>query len=130
MDNNNLVIWWTIIVIVALSIDIVVYIWLRTEWKKRGVMVIDEYFKKALNWPKQTFETLKKRLPGKPQPRQPHPAPQPTEAPIVELIPVSVESIGQIRRVQFSMEMPLNTTMEVRIGATLEAGVKVEKREL
>jgi hypothetical protein len=126
---DKLLITWTFIVILGIGIDVLVYVLLRAEWKKRGVIVTDEFLKKVSERLGQMIKALRKPAPAKPQP-QPNPSSLASEVPIVELIPVSVESIGQIRRVQFSMEMPLNTTMEVRIGATLEAGVTVEKREL
>jgi hypothetical protein len=126
---DKLLITWTFMVVVGLSIDVLAYVLLRAEWKKKGVIVTDEFLKKVSDRLGQMIKALRKPAPIKPQP-QPNPSSLASEVPIVELIPVSVESIGQIRRVQFSMEMPLNTTMEVRIGATLEAGVTVEKREL
>ena len=126
---DKLLITWTFMVVVGIIIDVLMYVFLRAEWKKTGIILTDQFSKKVSDKLSQAIKALQKPEPAKPQPK-PGPSPLASKVPIVELIPVSVESIGQIRRVQFSMEMPLNTTMEVRIGATLEAGVTVEKREL
>ena len=134
MDNNQLLIMWAIAVLVAFSLDIVAYLFLRAEWKKSGVLFTDRLWNQFSDKLGPIVKTGRERLLSlKPQPIQPIPLPEPPQPVIddlVEIIPVSVKTVGQMRRVEFSMDMALNTTVNVRIGATSEAGVKVEKREL
>ena len=135
MDSNQLLIMWAIIILAAFSLDIGAYLFLRAEWKKSGVLLMDRLWDQLFNKLDRIVKAGRERLLSlKPQPK-PKQAPLPeVSQPIiddsVEIIPVSVKTVGQVRRVQFSLDMPLNTTVNVRIGATREAGVKVEKREL
>ncbi|MGC1379144.1 MAG: hypothetical protein WA821_23140 [Anaerolineales bacterium] len=134
MDNNQLLITWAIVVFVALGLDVGAYLFLRAEWKKSGVLLTDKLWNQLSDKLDQSVKAERERLLSliRPKPKQlslPD-APQPIIDDPVEIIPVSVKTVGQVRRVEFSMDMALNTTVNVRIGATKEAGVKVEKREL
>jgi hypothetical protein len=130
MDNDQLLIWWAVLVIVAFSFDIGAYFFLRAEWKKSGVLLTDKLWNQLSDKLGQFVKTWQERLRfARPRPAQ-TPSSQPAIDDVVEIIPVSVKTFGQVRRVQFSMEMELNTTVNVRIGARQDAGVTVEKREL
>jgi hypothetical protein len=134
MDNNRLLISWAIVVLVAFGLDIVAYLFLRAEWKKSGVLLTDRLWNQLSDKLGQIVKTGRERLPSlmlQPVRSTSLPeSPQPVIDNPVEIIPVSVKTVGQVRRVEFSMDMALNTKVNVRIGATREAGVKVEKREL
>ena len=130
MDNDQLLIWWAVLVLVAFSFDIGAYFFLRAEWKKSGVLFTDKLWNQLSDKLGQFAKTWRERLRFiRPRPAQ-TPSSQPVIDDVVEIIPVSVKAFGQVRRVQFSMDMELNTTVNVRIGARQESGVKVEKREL
>ena len=133
MDNNQFLLTWAIIVVATLSLDIGAYLFLRAEWKKNGVLLTDKFWNLVSDKLGQAVKTAWKSLrPIKPQlaASLPTPAPVVNEPPI-EIIPVSVKMVGgEMRRVQFTVDMAMNTTVNVRIGATREAGIKVEKREI
>ncbi len=133
---DNILISLVFMVIAGLSIDLLAYFIIRAEWKKSGVVLTDKLLDQAgskLDQLTQAGRKLFSPIKLQPAPRpafaQPQPA-APSQAPAVEIIPASVETVGGLRRVNFSLDMQMNTTMEVRIGATSEAGVKVEKREI
>lgn len=141
--DTQLLISWIIVVLVALGLDIGIYIFLRLDWKKNGTTFIDRFWDRAFDQANQIFQALKKRIAiALVKYHQASVSPAPVSAPTdpvleplpdahpVERIPVSVKNIGTVRRVQFSLDMPLDTQVDVRIGATREAGVTVEKREL
>lgn len=152
--DNQLLITWIIIIVVALGLDIGGYFFLRRYWEKNDVILIDIWLNKimdpielAFDWVDQLGLRLRALFFLKPQTTQtpvlagpaaaaeilplPEPEVEAEATPEVEeIIPVSVEQVDGVRRVRFSLEMPLNTTVDVRIGATQESGVTVEKREL
>ena len=128
MNNNPLFLTWSTFLVGALFVDFGVYFYQRYIWKKSGVILTDQFWEKL-------SESLRRMIAeGRPRKLQPAPAlPKPVivvEEPAVEVIPVSVEMVGEVRRVEFSLEMELNSKVNVRIGATPEAGVKVEKRAI
>jgi len=130
---DNLLITWIFLIVAGLSIDLLAYVLLRAEWKKSGVVFTDKFWNQAWTKLEQLVKTGQERL--RPAAR-PQPALTPSELDLlenqipVEIIPASVNIVDGIRQVEFSLEMQMNTTMEVRIGATSEMGVKVEKREI
>ena len=150
--DNQLLITWIIIIVVALGLDIGGYFFLRRYWEKNDVILTDVWLNKiidvidlAFDWVDQLGLRLRALFFLKPQTTQTPvlagtaattaeilPLSEPDAVPeeVEEIIPVSVEHVDGVRRVRFSLEMPLNTTVDVRIGATQEAGVTVEKREL
>ena len=137
MDINQLLLMWAVLVIAALCLDVGAYLYLRAEWKKSGVLLTDKLWNQLTNKPRESlkagWERLRAIAKPKAAPTSAVAEPAPQEAAIdeaVEIIPVSVKTIGQVRQVQFSLDMALNTTVNVRMGASGEAGVKVEKREL
>lgn len=144
---DNLVITWIFMALIGLSIDVLAYVLLRAYWKKSGVVLTDKLWDQVSAKLSEIAQAGQERLfPAKPLPNptpvnpvsidpapvlvEPEPPSVPSEEPAEEIIPVYVENIGQLRRVQFSLDMQMNTTMEVRIGPTSETGVKVEKREI
>ncbi len=149
--DNQLLITWIIIIVVALGLDIGGHFYLRRYWEKNDVILTDVWLNKiidvidlAFDWVDQLGLRLRALFFLKPQSMQTPvlagtaavaeilPLSEPDAVPeeVEEIIPVSVEHVDGLRRVRFSLEMPLNTTVDVRIGATQEAGVTVEKREL
>ena len=149
--DNQLLITWIIIIVVALGLDIGGYFFLRRYWEKNDVILTDIWLNKimdpidlAFDWVDQLGLRLRALFFLKPETTTqtsvlaepaaeilPLPEPEAEVTPEVEeVIPVSVEQVDGVRRVRFSLEMPLNTTVEVRIGATQESGVTVEKHEL
>ena len=135
--DNQLLINWIIMIVLALGADIAAYIFLRLDWKKNGSTFIDRFWNWLFDKLNLFVAALKKRVAlGLIQYHRASvatPAPEPAPLPVgppVETVPVSVKHIGPIRRIKFSLDMPLDTQVEVRIGATREAGVTVEKREL
>lgn len=134
---------WSFMVSAAVLIDIAAYIFLRLDWKKNGITLTDKFWNLVFDRADQIGNTIKKRIAimvvkyhqatlaenVAPTP-VPEPDPLPVADPSVEIVPVLVRSIGKVRHVQFFVDMPLDTQVEVRIGATREAGVTVEKREL
>ena len=134
MDNNQLLLMWAVIVGATLIVDAGTYLFLRAEWKKSGVLLTDKFWSLLRDRLVQFVKTALKTLrPVRPQLAS---VPAPASAPVVdeipvEIIPVSVQMVGgEMRRVEFVVDMAMNTTVNVRVGATREAGVKVEKREL
>ena len=151
--EKQLLITCIIIIVLALGLDVVTYLFLRTDWKKNGTLITDRLLSRwsdalhqqvkvwqnsiSVNLVKYYQESVAQPAPASVpvQTPRPAPAPAPVPAPVVdavpvEIVPVSFKKIGQVRRVQFSLEMPWDTQVEVRIGATYESGVTVEKREL
>lgn len=150
--DNQLLITWIIVIVVALGLDIGIHFFLRRYWEKNDVILTDVWLNKiidpidlAFDWVDQLGLRLRALFFLKPGIKQtpvlagpaatpevlPLPEPEVEAAPEVEeIIPVSVEQVDGVRRVRFSLDMPLNTTVDVRIGATQESGVTVEKREL
>jgi hypothetical protein len=145
--TDQLLITWIIFLIFALCIDIGAYIALRVIWKRKGVVPTDEFWNlvearlgQGINVIIDRLSRIRLQLPQAPALSQtPKPTPAPDKVPAevpdeipagVELIPYYVKTIDNIRQVQFSFEMPLNTKINVRIGATGENGIQVEKREL
>jgi hypothetical protein len=143
--DNQLFVTWIIMIVVALGLDVAVYLFLRADWKKNGSVLPDRFWNRFFDKLRQTAKTWQNRISiglvkyYQPSTLQPSPASAPASGaePVmeatddsIEIIPVSVRKVGQVRRIEFSVEMPLDTQVEVRIGATREAGVKVEKREL
>jgi len=134
MDNNQLLILSAMIIVATLILDAGIYLVLRDEWKKSGILLTDKFWSLLSDKPGQFVRAVWKTLrPIRPQLAS---APVPASAPVVdetpvEIIPASVKMVGgEMRRVEFVVDMAMNTTVNVRIGATREAGVKVEKREL
>jgi hypothetical protein len=150
--DNQLLITWIIIIVVALGLDIGGYFFLRRYWEKNDVVLTDVWLNKimdpidlAFDWVDQLGLRLRALFFLKSETKQTPvlvgpaavaeilPSPEPeleAASEVEEIIPVSVEQVDGVRRVRFSLEMPLNTTVDVRIGATQESGVTVEKREL
>jgi len=137
--DNQLIIFWIIIVVTGLILDFAAYFLFRSYWQKNGVLFSDMLIVWVFDKLPLVSPQLRKTFAVTPRTQTlvlataaptPEPLPMIPEAELVEIIPVSVEKIGDVRRVEFSIEMPLNTNVEVRIGATSEAGVTVEKREL
>lgn len=141
--DNQLLITWAFMIVIALGIDIGMYVFLRLDWKKNGSTLIDRFWNQLFDKMDQFFKKLQKSVavalvkyhqasitPDAKPFSQLEPEPVAPDVVPIEIIPVSVKNIGSVRRVQFSLDMPLDTQVEVRIGATREAGVKVEKREL
>lgn len=142
IDNQQLI-TWTMMVVVALALDIGAYIFLRQDWKKNGSTLTDRFWAQVFDRASQINKTIQHRIAialvnyhqasiatdDKPAAADPAPEPLPDATP-VEIVPVTVRNIGGVRRVKFSLDMPLDTQVEVRIGATRESGVTVEKREL
>ena len=149
--EKQLLITCIIIIVLALGLDVVAYLFLRTDWKKNGTLLTDRLMSRwsdalhqqvkvwqngiSVNLVKYYQESVAQPAPAAVPVQAPVPVPAPVPAPVVdavlvEIVPVSVKKIGQVRRVQFSLEMPWDTQVEVRIGATHESGVTVEKREL
>ena len=140
--NNQQLITWTMLVVVALGLDIGAYIFLRLDWKKNSSTLTDRFWNQLFDRVDKTVKIVQNRIAialvkyhqasiaadVKAAPA-PEPVPDPDVTP-AEMIPVSVRNVGGVRRVKFSLDMPLDTQIEVRIGATREAGVTVEKREL
>jgi hypothetical protein len=138
--DNQLLITWIFMIVVALGLDVGAYFLLRIDWKKKGSTLPDRLWGRLFDQVDHTVKTWQSRISvGLVKYYQPAPASAPVPTPLpepvvdatpVEIIPVSVKKVGNVRRVEFSVEMPLDTQVEVRIGATRDAGVKVEKREL
>ena len=127
---------WIILIVTALGLDIFICLVLRDRWKKTGVIVVDEFWGKissSLHSPvkvrQPSLSTARIQPDKAPAPLPPDPLPAPGVVP-TEIIPVSVKTIGRVRRVQFSVDMPFDTTVEVSVGASAETGVRVEKREI
>lgn len=140
--DNQLLITWGMMVFAGLTLDVGAYLFLRADWKKNGITLTDRFWEWLFTQVKKAITKMQNRIAialvkyhqdsldpvAAPKPEV-LPEPEVESIP-VEIIPVSVEHIGQVRRVEFSMDMFLDTQVEVRIGATREAGVTVEKREL
>lgn len=137
--DNQLLISWAFFIVIALGIDIAAYIFLRRDWQKNGITIVDRFWNNLFSKIDQLIAALQKQIAinlvkyhrstlATVTPTA-APAPLPETAP-VELIPVTVENMGELRRINFTLDMSLNTQVEVRIGATRETGVIVEKREL
>lgn len=148
---ESLFIFWIIAVVVALSLDILVYIVLRREWEKRGFTMIDELSEQISNKLGQVGKTWRERLSIKLKPAAlskkslpvieaqqvqlepefiPVAEPIQVDEPQSEPIAASVKTVGGLQRVEFSMDVPLNRAIRISIASTPETGVKVEKREL
>ena len=142
--DNQLLISWTFFVAIALGLDIAAYIFLRRDWKKNGITVVDRFWNALFGKIDQLAAAVRKQVAVEllkyhrstvPAVAQTDAASTPLTkapptAPPVELVPVTVRTVGNVRRVKFTLDMPLDTQVEVRIGATRESGVTVEKREL
>lgn len=142
MDNQ--VLTWAFMVIAALVLDIAAYIFLRLDWKKNGIALTDRFLNRVFEKVDSFFESLKTRaaiallkyhkaVAGETPASAPSTEVKPEPAPAassLESVPVLVSNVGKVRRIKFFVDMPLDTQVDVRIGATREAGVTVEKREL
>ncbi len=141
--DNELLITWTFFMVIALGVDIVAYLLLRLDWKKNGITIIDRFWNAHFRKIDQLSAALQKQIaisvlnyhrstvaaaPAA-APKEALPEAKP-KTPPGEIVPVTVRNVGNLRRVKFTLDMPLDTQVEVRIGATREAGVTVEKREL
>ncbi len=129
---DNLFYIWITAMVVALSLDVSAYIVLRRQWKKRGFTIIDELSERMSNrlgqikkrW--QELRPVKTKLAPVQQPVQEEE--QMIQADLQpELIAASVKTIGRLQRVQFSMDVPLDSRINISISSTPETGVKVEK---
>lgn len=138
--DNQIIIFWIIIIVAGLIIDFATYFLLRSYWQKNGVLLSDVLIARVFDRLDLSSPQLRKAFPVALRTQslvlathtstlESLSTPE-ADAELVEIVPVSVEKVGDVRRVEFSIEMPLNTNVEVRIGATSEAGVTVEKREL
>jgi hypothetical protein len=153
--TTQLIVAWVIFIIVGLAIDIGIYLFLRADWKKNGVvrtdLWLDNIFGKIgqigkavqhrisaslVQYYREALPTLKPAtVPGSASALGADSNPESdselvADATPVEIIPISVENVGQMRHIEFSIDLRLDTQVDVRIGATNEAGVTVEKREL
>jgi hypothetical protein len=141
--DNVLVSIWIIAMVVALSLDVAVYIVLQRAWEKRGVLITDELSKRISDRLGQIVKPWRKPAPVKISPPVPVqkpveavkavPAAQPVQAvpaPEPEPIPASVRSAGPLKHVEFSMDVPLNSAIDISIAATPLGDVKVEKRQV
>lgn len=146
---------WIIFIIVGLAVDIGIYLLLRADWKKYGVVRTDLWLGNVFSKIGQIGQAVQNRISASlvQYYREALPTLKPAtvsgQAPTlgadsnlesdsesaadvapVEIIPISVENVGQMRHIEFSIDLRLDTQVDVRIGATNEAGVTVEKREL
>jgi hypothetical protein len=142
---DNIFVIWIIAMVVALSLDVLLYIVLRRGWEKHGVLITETLFKQVSDRLGQVVKTWQKPAPVKTKPPVPAQKPvepaqakvevkkeqaQPVQAAVEsELIPASVQTVGQLKRVQFSMDVPLDSAIDISIASTPEAGVKVRKRQ-
>jgi hypothetical protein len=145
--DNVLVSIWIISLVVALSLDVSAYIVLRREWEKRGVLVTDELAKRVSDRLDQIRKTWQKPATPKTEPAPPVQKPVEVVEAAVEVakevpsvrvaspepepepIPAPVRAAGQLKHVEFSMDVPLDSAIDISIAATPQ-GVKVEKRQV
>jgi hypothetical protein len=136
--DNAFIIWIIISIVAALGLDMWIYIVSRREWETRGVMLTDELWQQAsdrlgLNriaatWQeRRSAKTKPAPVEGSAQQKEAQPVQQDLQA---QSIAASVKTVGKVKHVQFSMDMPLDSAVEISISATPEAGVKVEKRRI
>lgn len=151
--DNQLIASWIILLVLGIGLDVGIYLFLRADWRKNGVLRTDVFFDRIFDRLTQLRKTVKNGLalglvryyrdsvPGlTPAPgtvsasetgsvavSEPEPV---MDTDPVEIIPISVENVGQMRHIQFTLDMPIDSQVDVRIGATNEAGVTVQKREL
>jgi hypothetical protein len=143
--DTQLIFFWIMLLVVGLAIDIGVYLFLRADWRKTGVLRTDAFFDRIFDQLSQLQKTIKNSLnislvryyrDSVPALASASTSVSENELePVmdtdpVEIIPISVENVGQMRHIQFSLDLPLDSQVDVRIGATNEAGVTVQKREL
>ena len=147
--DNQLLITWAFMLGTGLVIDVAAYIFLRQDWKKNGSSIVDRFWDMVFNKTDQLAASAQKQIAiallkyhrsaiaesaktDSPNTPEAKPETQPEAAPelLGELIPVTVQNDGNLRRINFTLDMALDTQVEVRIGASREAGVTVEKREL
>jgi|GEM_PF-4172205 len=155
--DNQLIIFWSISTVGAVFIDIVAYFLLRNQWKQRGFTVVDEFWEKVFRRVDQTVKAVQARVPAlptwtvwtasPPDPTTPEPVPvapgplpastlteppalpPPPAEPAPQLIPAAVKKVGKLKRVEFSLDVPLDSAVNLRIGPSTEKGVNVEKRD-
>lgn len=144
METNDLFIFWSVIIVVSLSLDALGYFVLRHHWKRSGgIILTDDLWaqisgrlqQRARSWqekrPVKSEKPVIRAIVPEPSPAPPlPPSPPLREEPAVQVIPASVKTLGQLREVEFSVDIPLNTVVDIYVGAASEDGVKVEKREL
>lgn len=136
---------WSFMVSAAIIADIAAYIFLRLDWKKNGITLTDKFWNQVFDRADAVGKSIQTRIsillvkyhrasitdtPAAVSQLKPSTVAPASDSVPVEIVPVLVHTTGNVRHVKFFVDMPLDTQVEVRIGATREAGVKVEKREL
>lgn len=153
--DTQLIIFWVTLIVLGLGFDIGIYLFLRTDWRKNGVLRTDVWFDRIFDRLSQIRKAVSDRFAAslvryyrdsvpslatapafetapvfeRMVVAESEPEPVVDVAP-VEIIPISVENVGQMRHIEFTLDLKLDSQVDVRIGATNEAGITIQKREL
>lgn len=154
MDNTQFI-FWSILMLVAIGLDVSAYLFLRWYWKQHNLILTDELARRALERMEQALKPWQESWKNwveffRPQPLAvtaaepaqmalplqvetppallPQPAPSPV-APVEMITPDKIsQKHGKPTHVEFSFDVPVGKPVELRIAADPDTGVTVEKR--